>query len=34
MDEQTRKLYEECNTGCQMAIESMQHIKLRHLQVR
>ena len=27
MDEQTRKLYEECNTGCQMAIESMQQIK-------
>ena len=27
MDEQTRKLYEECSTGCQMAIESMQQIK-------
>ena len=27
MDEQTRKLYEECNIGCQMAIESMQQIK-------
>ena len=27
MDEQTQKLYEECSTGCQMAIESMQQIK-------
>ena len=27
MDEQTRKLYEECSIGCQMAVESMQQIK-------
>lgn len=27
MDEQTRKLYEECCIGCQMAVESMQQIK-------
>lgn len=27
MDEQTRKLLEECTNGCQMAIDSMQQIK-------
>ena len=27
MDEQTRKLLEECTSGCQMAINSMQQIK-------
>ena len=27
MDEQTRKLLEECTSGCQMAIDSMQQIK-------
>lgn len=29
MNDQTRKLLEECNSGCKMGIDSMDHIRDR-----